>query len=152
MNAGTAVILFNAGFAPAVGQTVEVQYWFNSWPNLIQIPVGPGSGKEVHGTFSSPIAIDPTVGIVPSSALDQTWYVIPTIAGAQTISASPAIAPGTVLGQTLRLKGVDSANYLKISSASGSGTNQNGICSLTDNQSITYEWDGSEWNENTRRS
>jgi hypothetical protein len=83
--------------------------------------------------------------------MDQTWYVIPSLPGAQLVTASPAIANGTTLGQLLRLKGVDPSNFLKISGASASGTNQNGMCNLTDNGSIEYEWDGTQWNENTRR-
>jgi len=148
-------ILFNPGAQPANGQPpVEVQYWMNSWPNLLTAPStsgGGGGAKEVHGNFVSPILIDPTIGIVPTTSMDQTWYVKPNSPGAQLITSSPAIAAGTTLGQLLRLKGVDPINFLKISSASGNGVNQNGMCNLTDNQSIDYEWDGSNWNENTRR-
>lgn len=154
---GQSYILFNAGSSeiPATGESIEVQYWFNSWPNFLP-PSGGGGGvsyvREVHGSFASPMSIDPTIGIAPTGADYQTWYMQPTVAGAQTISAVPSIAPGTKVGQILVLKGVSASNYLKISSASGTGVNQNGICNLTDNQCITYEWDGANWNEDDRRN
>jgi hypothetical protein len=105
--------------------------------------------REVHGTFAAPILINPTVGIVPSIAMDQTWYLAPTTSGSHLITASPAIAPGTILGQRLILKGTSPTDYLGIPDASG--TNQNGFCNLVDNQAIVYEWDGANWNENGRR-
>jgi hypothetical protein len=147
-------ILFTNGYQPQPGEALEVQYWLFTWPNLTAVPSTSGGGgvtREIHGSYTSPIAIDPTVGLVPSSAADQTWYVIPNELGTQLITASPAIAPGTTIGQRVVYKGTDPANCLEIPSASGSGTNQNGSCTLTNNQAIEFEWDGVAWNENTRR-
>ena len=151
---GQSSIQFNVGSEeiPATGQTIEVQYFFNSWPNYVPPSSNSNYVRAVYGNYAAPVSIDPTVGIVPSSAQDQTWYVKPIAAGAFPITASPAIAAGMMLGQKITIKGVDPANYLSISSASSSGTNQNGIVNLTNNQAIQYEWDGAVWNENFRRN
>lgn len=105
--------------------------------------------RQTFGTFSVPVAIDPTVGIVPSADMDQTWWVKGNAPGAQPISSTPQIQPGTAVGQRLTLKGVSSSDYLTI--ADGNGTSQNGSVAITDNQAICYEWDGTQWSEDFRR-
>lgn len=153
---GQSAIQFIVGSEeiPAAGQSIQVQYWFNSWPNFVPPSEGGGPAytREVHGSFASPVAIDPTIGIIPTAAMDQTWYVTPSSSGAQPITANPYIAPGTTIGQRLTVKGVDPANYLVIPNASGRGVYNNGLCNLIDNQALQMEWDGADWNENFRRN
>lgn len=111
---------------------------------------GSGASVETHGTASAPISVNPMIGIVPTGATFQTWWVTPTTVGASPVTASPSIAAGSVVGQRLRLKGVSSSNYLVI--ADGSGVSQNGVCNLDNNQSIEYSWDGVVWSEDFRRA
>lgn len=115
---------------------------------------GGGGGIEVHGSRVSPESIDPTVGIYPTTAVDQVWWVIPSFAGPQQITASPMIQAGTAVGQRLTLKGVSPANYLiteDVDDVAGSGLDQNGPCNITDQNAIQYQWDGTYWSENFRR-
>lgn len=110
---------------------------------------GGGYSRTTFGNFTSPISIDPAVGIVPTADQDQTWWVVPNVPGAQTVTATPQIAAGTTVGQRLTLKGASGSDYLIIDT--GTGVSQNGIVNITDAQSIAYEWDGSRWAEDTRR-
>src|SRR5579875_447070 len=88
---------------------------------------GGGGAIEVHGSGSSPVAIDPTVGIVPTTAAEQVWWITPSSgSGAVPITAAHAIAAGSFVGQRLKLKSVAAANYLVI--PNGAGTDQNGPC------------------------
>jgi len=111
---------------------------------------GSGGGREAHGSAASPIYIDPTVGLVPTTASNQVWWIKPTAGeGAVNFTSALQIAAGVTIGQQLALKGTSSSDYYVL--ANGSGINQNGVCTLTDNQSIIYTWDGSVWSEDTRR-
>ena len=110
----------------------------------------PGGGAEVHGSKSAPIAVDPAVGIEPSGAMDQVWWMISTVAGAQPITAPLNIAAGVTVGQRLTIFGADPANYLIVQDAMG--TDQNGNISLNSGQAITYYWDGANWAELSRRA
>lgn len=107
-----------------------------------------GGTIEAHGSFASPITILAGSGITPTTATDQVWFVRSS-GGAVNITANPQIAPGTSVGQRLKLKGVSATNYIIL--ANGTGLNQNGPASLTDNQAIEYSWDGSTWSEDSRR-
>lgn len=113
------------------------------------------SNRAVFGSISLPVIIDPTIGIIPTASMDQTWFVSPSGGGIHLISAIPMVGPGTIVGQRLTLKGVSATNYLIVKDktlVAGSGLNQNGECDLTDQQAIEYEWDGSNWNEDGRRT
>lgn len=112
---------------------------------------GGGGSIETHGSASSPVAIAPGVGIVPTSAAEQVWWVTPSGgAGAVPITASPAIAAGTGVGQRLKLKSVADTTYLVI--PNNSGTDQDGPVSMgTYGQAIDYTWDGLNWSEDSRR-
>lgn len=156
MNAGSSsYILFVSGFQPTSGQVLEARVWHNTWPNY-SAPAGGGGGGgstvEVHGSFSSPIPLDPSVGLVPTAAMEQTWYLEPLVSGVYPITADPRIAPGSTIGQRVLIKGVSPTDYLIFPGASGHGVNQNGDCDLIDNQALQYEWDGGTWNENYRRN
>jgi hypothetical protein len=112
---------------------------------------GGGGSFETHGSASSPTAITPSVGIVPTAAAEQVWWIAPVSgSGAVPITASPAIAAGSTIGQVLVLKSVANANYLTI--ANGSGTDMNGPINMgTFGQAIELQWDGTNWSENSRR-
>jgi hypothetical protein len=111
---------------------------------------GGGGSVEVHGSAASPVSINPSVGIAPTTAMEQIWWVQPTTSGLSPITASPAIAPGSAVGQRLTLKSVASSNYLQI--PNGSGTDQNNLINMGPfAQTITYTWDGTNWSEDSRR-
>jgi hypothetical protein len=116
---------------------------------------GGGGGIETHGSAASPVQIAPSVGITPTTAAEQVWWVVPTsgLLGSQPITASPAIAPGTSVGQRLKLKSTAASGgsgYLII--PNGAGTDQNGVCSMGSYaQTIDYTWDGTAWSEDSRR-
>lgn len=111
---------------------------------------GGGYTRTTFGTFASPTIINPAVSFSPTTDMDQTWWVVPNMTGAQPITASPQISPGTTVGQRLTLKGASPSNYLVISSISDD-VFMNGPVDLIDNQTITLEWDGVQWSENSRR-
>lgn len=134
-------ITFQSGYIPRAGQDV---YSIYSVFSNVSAP----SGIETHGSKASPVLISATAGIVPSSSRDQVWWVKPNTSGAVTITASPAIAAGS-LGQRLTLFGVNASDYLIVPDASG--TDQNGNVSLDNNQAITYYFDGANWSEASRR-
>lgn len=108
-----------------------------------------GYTRTTFGMFSAPILINPATGIIPTTDADQTWWVAPNVAGAQVVTASPQIGPGTTVGQRLTLKGASPTDYLIIDT--GTGVSQDGVINIIDAQSITYEWDGSRWAEDARR-
>lgn len=116
---------------------------------------GSGGGVETHGSAVSPIPIDPTVGIVPTTAEDQIWWVQPNAGSGQIpITATPPIAPGTMVGQRLTLKSVASANYLKIPLVSGVDQNGDidfGVVAGDVAQAVQYTWDDNNWSEDFRR-
>lgn len=156
-NIGTGAVLF----AGMLGTTAQIKSLvaganvsFSISGNSITINSSGGGGGgtiEAHGSAASPVAIDPTVGIVPTSANDQVWWVTPsTGSGAVPITASPAIAAGVTIGQRITLKSIASANYLKIPNTSG--TDMNGDCAMGPvAQSLELMWDGGVWSENDRR-
>ncbi|CAM6004924.1 unnamed protein product [Sphagnum balticum] len=112
---------------------------------------GGGGSVEVHGSAAAPVSVVPSVGITPTSAAEQVWWITPsTGSGAVPITASPAIAAGSSIGQRLKLKSVAAANYITI--PNGAGTDQDGPISMgTYGQAIDYTWDGTNWSEDSRR-
>ncbi len=110
--------------------------------------VGSGGLTEAHGSFAAPIVINPLIGIVPTAAPDQTWWLT-SGGGSQDITAIPAIANGSTIGQRLTLKGVSFPNHINIDL--GFGVDLNGRLLLDDNQACQLQWDGTQWSENFRR-
>lgn len=151
----TSEIQFHGGSIPASGQSVYVWYLVNAVPFGGGGSGGGGGGgnaPETHGSFGAPVLIDPTVGIMPTTALDQTWWIVPNSPGAgQLITAVPQIAAGTTIGQKLKLKGGVGSDYFRLVDAPANGVSQDGPCDLTNAQTIEYAWDGSTWSEDFRR-
>lgn len=116
---------------------------------------GGGGGVETHGNAAAPILIDPTVGITPTAAPEQHWWVKPDVAhpGAQPVTAVPAIAAGSFVGQKISFYGTDAVNYLTLTHGPGVDlVDENGPVDLTNNQAIDYIWNGSNWFERNRRT
>lgn len=117
---------------------------------------GGGSTRETHGSASSPVAINPSLGLVPSVSTDQVWWVYPAAgSGAVTIVATPPIDPGgrsssIGIGDRLCVKTVANANYLKFPNAVG--VDQDGDADTGPYaQSLQWTWDGLQWSEDFRR-
>lgn len=130
--------------------------WFNTTTLLIKAAV---SGvvqsfvtRKVTGSRASPQAIVAGTGVayVATGGMDQTWFVQGS-GGPVTISANPAIAAGTVVGQRLKLIGRSDTNTVTIGGGVALGVSQNGDMVLGDDCSIIYEWDGTYWQEESRR-
>jgi hypothetical protein len=129
--------------------------------NLVISATGGGGGGGYtrgiypsNGASGSPETFNPASGLNPGIENDQTWY-LSTGAGQETVTASPAIAPGTVVGQRLTLRGVDAINYYTFNGFAGTviqGLSLNGNCNIDNNQSLVVEWDGINWYEITRRA
>lgn len=109
------------------------------------------AGVELHGSGASPILIAAGVGITPTTAMDQIWWVAPSSGSGQVvITATPPIAAGTTLGQRLHLKSVSGSNYLNIPAVLG--VDQNGPVDMgPSGQAISYTWDSVNWFEDSRR-
>jgi hypothetical protein len=112
---------------------------------------GGGSLPETHGSAASPVLINPSVGLVPTSAANQTWWVAPLSgSGSVPITAMPPIAAGSAIGQVLKVKSVASPNYLEFPNVSG--VDQAGdVYFGPAAQTVVWTWDGINWSEDSRR-
>lgn len=144
-------IEFNAGYIPVAGQEVYVFYLVNPFVFGVQPPPTPPSGAGAlvaNGSGISPQIITASVGIPATSDQRQLWFVASS-GGAQTVTATPQIQAGTIIGQELYLQGTSATNYIRLQD--GNGLSINGPIDLTNNGSILLVWNGSVWSEITRR-
>lgn len=123
---------------------------------IISSTGGGGGSREVHGKASAPIAIAAFLGLTPTSATDQVWWVTPMSGSGQVlVTATPPISPGgrssvAGLGDRLVLKSVDSADYLRFPNVAG--VDQDGDVDMGPSaQTIGYTWDGASWSEDYRK-
>lgn len=94
-------------------------------------------GLAVYGTRSSPVLITAAGGITPNS--DQRQLIrIKGSGGTITITASPAIAPGSIDGQELILEGSSTSSAVYINN--GTGLEQGGTMELGVGDKIAYLW------------
>lgn len=103
---------------------------------------------KATGSTASPTVITAVGGITPANAVDEIIFV-KSDGGAVTISASPAIAAGSFVGQYLTLIGTDDTNSLQIQD--GTGLNLNGAVIINNGQVLKLLWNGSAWLEIFRR-
>lgn len=122
--------------------------------NIIVAATGAGGGytKQVYGSPGTPASFAPASGLTPGAENEQTWILstTPQGGGQLFVSASSQIANGTVVGQRLNLRGIDTVNYYTFVNLSN--LNINGPCNLDSNQCLILEWDGTIWYEITRRN
>ena len=112
---------------------------------LISAP-GTSGGLINHGSPSSPIVVNNlSPVIVPSSDQRQIIYV-KTNGGSFNCSIETS---GNVLGDELFVQGVDPTDYPIL--LDGAGTEQNGTANVTNNQSLYYIHNGTNWRESTGR-
>lgn len=168
---GTAVTLNNQSGSPtanqittgtglnlslAAGASVMLIYDNSSSKWLVVGGSGGGAtNPTVFGTRASPLSITAGSGLVggtnvSTTALMQVSFVQGS-GGAVTITANPAIAAGTIVGQELQVIGRTNANPLTIPSQSGA-VELNGPCSLGAGDMLTLIWDGTVWAEKSRNN
>lgn len=117
---------------------------------------GSGSSEEIHGSALAPVAVDPTVGLVPSTASAQLWFVEPSSGtGEVDITAAPPISPGgrdsvTGVGDKLRIKTVANSNYLKFPDVAGVDQPMD-MNTGPFSQAAQWTWDGQAWSEDFRK-
>ena len=147
---GTTVTITNPAFIPQLGQGVYVKYLY-----LGILPGGGGggtSGYTAYGNRTSPIVIDETMGVSPTTDPLQQWF-IKSLGGGQVVTASPQVVAGSRVGDKLILKAVDSLNYVYFNDGNGLDMNGNWPATGSDvaGQTIQFSWDGVYWSEDCRR-
>lgn len=106
-------------------------------------------GRRVIGSRASPTAVVLATGVVvPADGADFVMFLKGPASGG-TITANPAIAAGTWVGQKLTIKTRSDTDYLLIPDALG--TSQNGDWYGGADSAIVYTWDGTNWSEDHRR-
>jgi hypothetical protein len=113
---------------------------------ILEATGGGGGAPEAHGEFSAPENLDPTVGLVPSSAGDQVWFISPASgSGAVPFSSALQIAAGSTVGQRLTVFGVTNGTGGFFTLVDGAGISSNGNFNMISGQCIVYMWNGAVW-------
>jgi hypothetical protein len=137
--------------APAVGQTIYVFYLVN--PATVGTGAGAGGGGlVVYGNTVTPILVTPSVGIV--APLDPRALIMvrsTPSGGGQNVTANPQISAGSRIGQELYLDGKSTAGDYPIL-ADGNGLSLNGPMPLSLGNKIILYWNGTVWDEVSRRT
>lgn len=104
------------------------------------------------GTRASPSAVVDSTGVVYDSTLgsDQVWFIEGS-GGAVTVSANPAVAVGSRIGEKLLLVGRSDTNKVKFNGGVTQGLSLNGDIDLGDDDVLYLFWDGTYWSEISRR-
>lgn len=143
LQGATNKIIFLSGSIPIVGQSVYVYYLINV--------VGPNTGTgamAVYGTIGTPETITAAGGIT-AQADQRQLHIIKSSGGAVTVTATPQISVGTIIGQELELDGTSDTNYINLSD--GNGLSLNGAISMKENNYLSLYWRGDVWRERNRR-
>jgi hypothetical protein len=113
------------------------------------------AAPSTFGTRASPLSITAANGLVGGTNVSTTALIqvsfIQGSGGAVTITASPAIAAGTVVGQQLHIIGRSNTNTVTIPNQSGS-VELNGPCTLGASDMLTLVWDSAAWVEKCRNN
>lgn len=143
-------VVFDGGSIPQPGQSVYCFYMVNALVSGAAPPPVPGGsgGFVTYGTPGAAIAVNPAAGFAISADQRQMRFVR-SIAGQQTITANPQIAPGTILGQELEIVGTSDTNYSTLND--GNGVALNGAIDLKQHKVIQLAWDGAVWFERGRQ-
>lgn len=130
------------GIAPELGQTPGILY---------TVTAGGGGGSAsyvVYGSTGAPIQVAAASTVAVSSDARQLRFLSST-GGNYSLSSTPQVTAGSIIGQELTLRGTSATNYIIL--ADGNGLSLNGPCSLTNNQTLELVYDGSVWAELSRR-
>ena len=113
-----------------------------SWGSVSVSPV-------LTGSTGTPSGITAAGGIgFTGSAYNNIWFIQGS-PGAVTVSASPQIAVGSAIGQQLVLIGQSNTNTVEIQDGNGLALNGPWIGAL--DSVLTLLWDGTTWDEVSRR-
>jgi hypothetical protein len=127
-------VVSSGGFAPV-----------STWPLVSDLAVS--NVTNVTGSRADPTEVSTNIPFA-GAYWQNTWY-IQGDGSAVNLSTNPQIAPGSVVGQRLRLVGCSDANSVTLEDATG--LDLNGTCVLVDKSVIDLEWDGVSWFETSRR-
>jgi len=112
---------------------------------------GASVGYVPYGTIGAPVIITGAGG-VPSHPNPLFQQYIASSGGEVAVTATPQLAAGTVIGQKQILIGTSNANYIVLDGTlAGSGISTQGQILLIKDQTIEFDWNGTYWNEVTRR-
>lgn len=145
---GATITITDSDYIPQPGQTPYAYYLYLGSGGGGGGGGGGTSGYAVFGSAASPLVVDASVGVTVSSDPRQLRF-LESSGGAVTVFANPQIAAGSTIGQELVLCGGSDTNTLRIND--GTGTSQNGSVVLTTNSRIYYFWNGTKWDEISRR-
>lgn len=158
---GTAANQITTGTAAtlALANTASVELIYDNNTSKWLVVGGSGGGGStnptVFGTRASPLSITAGSGLVGGTNVSTTALMtisfVQGSGGAVTITASPAIASGTIVGQELQVIGRTNANPLTIPNQSGL-VELNGSCTLGASDMLTLIWDGTAWVEKSRNN
>jgi hypothetical protein len=111
------------------------------------------TNPSTFGTRASPLTIAASTGIASGTNMSTTALVqvsfIQGSGGNILITASPAIAAGTIVGQELMIIGESNTNTVTIPNQSGQ-VELNGPCTLGQGDMLTVIYDGTAWTEKSR--
>jgi hypothetical protein len=107
-----------------------------------------GGGLVAYGSTLTPVTVTPASSM-PIGANQRQIRFLATASGAQNMTGTPQIFPGTTMGQELILVGTSDTNYPIFSD--GNGLSINGSMSLKKDSSLWLVWNGVNWSEISRR-
>jgi len=113
------------------------------WVSAAPTTAAPG----LSGTVGAPTAVTAVGGVVFSGSAYQNFYFLTGSGGPVTITANPKISAGSNVGQELVLVG--GADAITIND--GTGVSLNGNMVLASGSVLSLYWDGSVWQEASRR-
>ncbi len=109
----------------------------------------PDTAPVVNGSGASPTAVTAGGGVLFSGSSYNVVSFVSGSGGATTLTASPQIEAGSLVGQHLTLIGRSAANTLTLQD--GNGLSLNGTAVLGLDSAISLLWDGAAWVEISRR-
>ena len=125
------------------------------WASLAYFNPGPGGALVAHGSRGTPVAITAIGGISVLGAQRELQFIQGS-GGAVSISATPPIAAGTVVGQELVLVGCSASNTVTFDTATGVSLNGpivmgSALAGGGAGAVLSLVWDGTTWDEVARR-
>lgn len=131
---------------PAAGYAIG---WNPDGDGLINLPATAAEAVlTTSGSRGSPNSIAAGVAVVCGTSMRNLQFIQGS-GGAVTMSANPQIADGTTVGKELILVGRSDTNTVTI--ANGNGMSLNGDITLGDDDVLSLVWDGTYWQEISRR-
>lgn len=113
-------------------------------PELIKFFTG--GGFESHGTLDEPARVGADVSLKPSRSVSMQLHFVRSVSGLQDVTASPQIAPGTLVGGLLLLTGTSDTHVPTFKEA-GDGVTLNGDLIMDSSQVVLLFWNGARWSE-----